>query len=101
MEGMSKDGVFFSWGPPHRLSEIGGAGKDSEIWRYYSYVNVPTYRSRIGFGYGRGGGYRSRSYCPGGGYGYYDFGPDYVQVPEESANVEFRRGKVKRWETSR
>jgi outer membrane protein assembly factor BamE (lipoprotein component of BamABCDE complex) len=98
VEGMTKDGVFFSWGPPHRLAEGGGDGAILETWRYYSYVTVPTYRSRFGFGYGYGG---YRSYYPGMGYGYYDFGPDYVQVPEESASVEFQNGKVRRWETAR
>ena len=112
VKGMSKDGVFFSWGPPHRLSEAGGTRKDTEIWRYYNYVSVPTYGGGFGGGYGGGFGHGGfgrggfgrggfNSYCPGFGYGYYDFGPNYVQVPEESAKVEFSKGRVDRWETYR
>ena len=85
-EGMSRDGVFFSWGPPHGVSEGSSGGEKIEQWRYFAYVPVTTYRHRIGFGHGYG-------YCPHG-YGYYDFGPDIYYVPRDAAEVNFRDGRV-------
>lgn len=85
-EGMSRDGVFFSWGPPHGVAEGSSGGKRLEQWKYFSYVPVTTYRQTIGFGRGYG-------YCPHG-YGYYDFGPETYYVPRDAAEVDFQNGRV-------
>lgn len=81
-EGMSRDGVFFAWGPPHGVSEGARGGKKIEQWRYFSYVPVTTYRQQIGYGY-----------CPHG-YGHYDFGREVYYVPRDAAEVDFEDGRV-------
>jgi hypothetical protein len=91
-EGMGRDAVFFSWGPPHRVSEGADRGRRFERWDYFAYTPVYSYRSGFGFGYGYGG-YGYRGYCPAG-YGFYDFGPDIFYVPREAANVDFEGGRV-------
>lgn len=96
-EGMSKQAVFISWGPPARIAEGTRKGQKYERWSYVGYDSVV--RSGYGFGYG---GWRGR-------YGYYcdvydPFfygGPVVDYIPYEAGVVEFVNGQVSAWSAPR
>ncbi len=98
-EGMTRDGVFFAWGPPARVTQGSEAGKAVEQWEYVDHEPVYTTRLSVGlgYGYGRHGGYgRYGGYYPPG-YGGFGYGPEVTYVPREAARVDFQDGVVTRW----
>ena len=104
--GMSKDAVYIAWGKPDSVAEGEDNGKSFERWTYTSLR--PIYSSRFYGGYG--GGYRGygRSYYSPygyGGYGRRGYGYGYGQninyVPVRSAIVDFKNGRVSKWQRGR
>ncbi|CAN5200867.1 hypothetical protein BH23VER1_BH23VER1_20460 [soil metagenome] len=99
-EGMTRDGVFFSWGPPARVAQGSRAGTAIEHWEYVDYQPVHSTRIGVGFGFGYGrygSSGRYGYYPPGYGYGAFDYGPEIVYVPREAARVDFQNGVVTGW----
>ena len=86
VEGMTRDGVYFSWGSPSRVVSGSEGNQPIEQWRYIR--QRPVYTSRLGFGYGGWGSCHS-------GWGYY--GPEVVYIPEDAGWVDFRNGRVAGW----
>ena len=94
--GMSKEAVFLAWGKPDRTG--GGENKKGryERWTYTSLRPVYHQTFSAGIGYGRYYPYYGRRrrglfYYPG-----FSTAVDYV--PEPSAYVDFRNGRVTDWQ---
>jgi hypothetical protein len=103
---MSKEAVFLAWGHPARKSEGEDSDNRFERWIYtsarpvhhqsidfyhdrrlarYSNHYPSPYRSRYAYGYGHGHGY----------------GHDITWIQQETASVDFRGGRVTRWQRGR
>jgi hypothetical protein len=90
VEGMSPEAVMLAWGRPDRVTSGRADGVPFETWRYTTLRAVHRdYWSHPRYVYHRG---RYHTMGPR----LIDTSPDYV--PELSAVVHFRRGKVARWE---
>lgn len=102
-QGMSKEAVFLAWGNPATKFEGEDIGGSFERWTYTSLRRIYTNRINIGYGhgYGRRGPYgyetpygygnsRHRRY----GYG----GADIAYITQRSAVVDFKSGRVTRWQ---
>lgn len=103
-QGMSKEGVFLAWGNPASKAEGEESGKHFERWIYSSLR--PVYTSSGNFGYGHGYGYgrgcNPYGYYGGGRYGRgYGYSQDVTYVPTKSASVDFKDGRVTRWQRGR
>jgi len=98
-EGMTKEGVFLSYGRPDSVATGRQKGSSVEQWTYTSTQPVYTNSFGMGMGYGRFGGYRGYGYgCGSGYYGAWDpfwtMSPTVVYVPFKSASVTFRGNRV-------
>ena len=86
-KGMDKKAVYLAWGDPSRSSKGSDNGTSFEKWYYYLYS--PTYSGSFYGGYGHRGHYgtsiaRSNDY-----------------ISELESKVEFRKGRVYKWENAR
>ena len=79
-------------GHPDRRGRGFKDGRDYERWDFASLRPVYTTSFYGGYGYGRG--------CGRWGYGRYGYGygPTIEYIPERSASVWFRNGRVEAWE---
>ena len=101
-EGMSRDGVYYSWGPPARRAEGSSGGVTKETWVYAGRQAVV--QNSFGLGYGGYGGYRGYGgrrgydcYYPGS---YFYGGPTVTYIPYTAAKVNFNNARVSSWETT-
>ncbi|MES2594101.1 MAG: hypothetical protein V4662_02140 [Verrucomicrobiota bacterium] len=96
-EGMTKEGVFLSYGRPDSVATGRQKGSSVEQWSYMGTQPVYTnnFGMGLGYGYGRGWGYRGYG---AGYYGawdpYWGMGPNVVYVPYKDASVTFRGNRV-------
>ncbi len=97
-EGMTKEGVFLSWGRPDYVATGRESGSSAEKWTYTG--SRPVYTSTVGVGWNRLG------YGPYGyGFGFYGpwdpfwggYGPSVTYVPYEAASVQFRGNRVTKY----
>lgn len=98
-EGMTKEGVFLSYGRPDAVSTGRQKGASIEKWTFMS--SQPVYTNNIGMGWGGGwggawGGYRGRGCGYYGGWDpyYMNMAPSVVYVPYQAATVTFRGNRV-------
>lgn len=104
-EGMTRDAVFLSWGPPDSTIAGRKSGREVEEWTYLGQRPVRVMTMNMGFGYGFGGGACNGwgpgyGYGPGWGYGP-AFGSNVVYVPYTAGTVSFRSGRVIEWQAAR
>lgn len=98
-EGMSRDGVFLSWGRPDVVQDGSRNGKNREEWLYLGSTPVQTTSFSVGYpGYGYHPFYSAYGCHPTYGYGY---GTTVDYVPHVERTVEFTNGKVIAWERRR
>lgn len=89
-EGMTKEGVFLSWGPPSRVAKGTSSGKPLEKWVYTG--ERPVWRQEYGMGWGGWGRGSCGFYDP-----YFYGGPVVDYIPFDAAHVDFVDGRVTAW----
>ncbi len=104
-EGMSKEAVYLAWGDADEIKKRSRKNRIIETWVYLRYQPVYTRRFGVGYGYGhgRGGYYGYGDYYRYGGYygNSFGYGTDVTYLPYLGAKVEFTKGRVSFWETTR
>ena len=96
-EGMTKEGVFLSYGRPDSVATGRQKGSSVEQWTYMGSQPVYTNNFGVGMGYSRWG--YGRGYGYGNGYygawdPFWSMSPTVMYVPYKSASVTFRGNKV-------
>ena len=104
-EGMTKEGVFLSYGRPDSVAVGKQKGVSIEKWTYMG--SQPVYTNSFGMSMGWGGGYRGYRGYRGLGYGYCgpwdpywgNMGTSVMYVPYKAASVTFRGNRVTEYMT--
>jgi len=101
-EGMSKDAVYLSWGPPGMVREGSSGGSVTEAWAYMTSAAVPTsslrYANVYRPHYGRYGIHPRYGYSCGSGWAL-ETGTDFVRYINKTVN--FSGNGVISWERIR
>ena len=101
-EGMSKDAVYLSWGPPAMVREGSSGGSATEAWAYMTSAPIPT--SSLSYAnvyrpyYGRYGVHPRYGYSRGSGWAL-ETGTDFVRYVNKT--VKFSGNRVVSWERVR